>query len=45
MPLDIFIPYWGDPDYLKQTVESVRRQTSPDWLLTVIDDAYPDPEV
>jgi glycosyltransferase involved in cell wall biosynthesis len=42
MPLDIFIPYWGDPGYLVETVESVLRQTSGDWLLTIVDDAYPD---
>lgn len=42
MLLDIFIPYWGDPGYLIETVESVRLQSSSDWLLTVVDDAYPD---
>ncbi|MCC3296785.1 glycosyltransferase [Arthrobacter caoxuetaonis] len=42
MPLDIFIPYWGDPDYMMETVQSVLAQTSDDWLLTVVDDAYPD---
>lgn len=41
-PLDIMIPYWGDPDYLRQAVRSVLAQTSPDWRLTVVDDAYPD---
>lgn len=45
MPLDIFIPYWGDPGYMKETVNSVLAQTSGDWLLTVVDDAYPDPEI
>ncbi|GEK21642.1 glycosyltransferase [Cellulomonas xylanilytica] len=43
MPLDIFIPYWGDPDLLETTVHSVLAQDSDDWLLTVVDDAYPDP--
>jgi glycosyltransferase involved in cell wall biosynthesis len=42
MPLDIFIPYWGDPGYLKETVRSVLAQDSADWRLTVVDDAYPD---
>jgi glycosyltransferase involved in cell wall biosynthesis len=42
MPLDIFIPYWGDPGYLKETVRSVLAQDSGDWRLTVVDDAYPD---
>ena len=45
MPLDIFIPYWGDPDYMMETVRSVLNQTSDDWLLTVVDDAYPDTTV
>src|SRR6185312_11071741 len=45
MPLDIFIPYWGDPGYMKETVNSVLSQTSDDWLLTVVDDAYPDLEI
>lgn len=45
MPLDIFVPYWGDPALLKETVASVLAQENPDWLLTVIDDCYPDPTV
>lgn len=43
--LDIFIPYWGDPDYMKLAVESVLAQDDPRWKLTVIDDAYPDPTI
>lgn len=42
MPLDIFIPFWGDPKYLQEALDSVRSQENGDWLLTVIDDAYPD---
>lgn len=42
MPLDIFIPYWGDPDYMKATLDSVLAQDSDDWQLTIVDDAYPD---
>jgi glycosyltransferase involved in cell wall biosynthesis len=45
MPLDILIPFWGDPALLRDTVRSVQAQTSDDWLLTVVDDAYPDPSV
>lgn len=41
MPLDIFIPYWGDPKYMEATVQSVLAQDTDDWLLTIIDDAYP----
>jgi glycosyltransferase involved in cell wall biosynthesis len=40
--LDIFIPFWGDPDLLETTVRSVLAQDSDDWVLTVVDDAYPD---
>ncbi len=45
MPLDIFVPYWGDPGYMKETVESVLAQENGDWLLTVVDDAYPSLEI
>ncbi|MCU1515413.1 MAG: glycosyl transferase, family 2 [Pseudarthrobacter sp.] len=45
MPLDIFIPYWGDPAFMKETVASVLGQDSDDWLLTVVDDAYPGDEI
>ncbi|GAA3588380.1 hypothetical protein GCM10022198_09950 [Klugiella xanthotipulae] len=41
MSLDIFIPYWGDPEYMKETVQSVLDQENPNWLLTVVDDDYP----
>jgi hypothetical protein len=41
--LDLMIPYWGEPEYLRQTVSSVLAQTNPDWRLTVVDDANPDP--
>jgi glycosyltransferase involved in cell wall biosynthesis len=43
--LDIFVPYWGDPDYMKLTVDSVLAQSDPRWFLTVVDDAYPDPTI
>lgn len=45
MTVDIFIPFWGDPDYFRSTVRSVLAQTDPDWRLTVVDDAYPHAEV
>lgn len=44
-PLDVFIPFWGDPELLYATVESVKAQTDPDWVVTVVDDCYPDPSV
>ena len=42
MTHEIFVPFWGDPGLLYQTVESVRAQRNPDWRLVVIDDCYPD---
>jgi glycosyltransferase involved in cell wall biosynthesis len=43
--IEIFLPYWGDPDYLYDAVASVRAQTDPAWRLVVVDDHYPDPGV
>lgn len=43
--LEIFIPYWGDPELLMVTVDSVRAQGDPRWTLTIVDDCYPDPSV
>lgn len=45
MTLEIFVPFWGDPALLYETVASVQAQHNPDWRLTVIDDCYPDPTV
>jgi glycosyltransferase involved in cell wall biosynthesis len=44
-PLEVFIPFWGDPALLYATVESVKAQTDPHWTITVVDDCYPDPAV
>ena len=43
--LDILVPYWGDPDLMRETVESVFAQERDDWHLLVVDDAYPDPQI
>lgn len=45
MPLDILLPYWGDPALMREAVESVLAQDNGDWRLTVVDDAYPDTSV
>lgn len=45
MTLEIFVPFWGDPALLYETVDSVRAQRNPDWRLIVIDDCYPDESV
>jgi glycosyltransferase involved in cell wall biosynthesis len=43
--LDILVPYWGDPDLMRETVESVFAQERGDWRLLVVDDAYPDRQI
>jgi len=43
VPLDIMLPYWGDPVMARRAVDSVLAQTADEWRLTVVDDAYPDP--
>lgn len=45
MTLEIFVPFWGEPELLYQTVESVRAQRNADWRLIIIDDCYPDDNV
>lgn len=32
------VPYYGDPELMRQAVRSVQAQTDPDWRLTVVDD-------
>lgn len=45
MTLQIFVPFWGDPDLLFQTIDSVLAQRNRDWEMTIIDDCYPDDSV
>jgi glycosyltransferase involved in cell wall biosynthesis len=42
MSIDIALPFYGDVDFMKQTVESILKQSDPDWRLLVVDDGYPD---
>jgi len=42
--IDIFIPYYGEVGYLRDTVRSVLAQTSPDWRLVILDDNPQDAE-
>lgn len=42
--VDVLLPYWGDPELFKEAASSVLAQGFTDYKLTVIDDAYPDPE-
>lgn len=37
------IPYYDNPQYLIEAIDSVRRQTVADWELVVVDDAGPAP--
>lgn len=37
-PLTIAIPFYSGVDYLREAVESVRRQTDTEWKLAVLDD-------
>jgi len=41
--LSIMVPYWGPASFMIEVVESVLKQDSDRWRLTIIDDAYPDP--
>lgn len=43
--LEIFVPFWGDPALLHACIDSVKAQDDPDWVLTVVDDCYPDETV
>ncbi|HEV8561349.1 MAG TPA: glycosyltransferase [Actinophytocola sp.] len=40
--LDVLIPYHGDANYLVRAVESVRTLIDTDWMLTIVEDNYPD---
>ena len=42
--VDILLPYWGDPDLFRKTVESIVAQTNPNWRLLIFDDHYPSHE-
>jgi glycosyltransferase involved in cell wall biosynthesis len=39
-PIDLLLPFYGSPARLQETVCSVIAQTSPDWRLVVVDDAW-----
>jgi len=41
-PLTIAIPFYRNLPYLEQAVQSVTRQTSPQWRLLICDDSGPD---
>jgi GT2 family glycosyltransferase len=41
MGIHFVVPYYLDPKYLFEMIESVRKQTRDDWKLTIVDDQYP----
>jgi glycosyltransferase involved in cell wall biosynthesis len=45
MALDIALPFYGDVDFMKQTVQSILNQSDPNWKLIVVDDGYPDESI
>ena len=45
MALDIALPFYGDVEFMKQTVQSILNQTDPNWRLVVVDDGYPDDSI
>jgi hypothetical protein len=39
--LEFLIPYYGDPRFLFEAIASIRALEDTDWLLTIVEDAYP----
>jgi glycosyltransferase involved in cell wall biosynthesis len=39
----IVVPFYGDPDELRECLDSLRAQTYADWRAVVVDDASPQP--
>jgi len=42
--IDILLPYWGDLELAKKTVNSILNQSNPNWRLLIFDDCYPSDE-
>ncbi len=41
MSVHFVVPYYVDPKYLFELIDSARRQTRDTWRLTIVDDQYP----
>ncbi|HXV93047.1 MAG TPA: glycosyltransferase [Pseudonocardia sp.] len=41
MSIHFVMPYYGDPGYAVDAIDSIRKQTVADWELTIVDDRYP----
>jgi glycosyltransferase involved in cell wall biosynthesis len=45
LTIDVMLPYYGDVAMMKAAVDSVLGQEDRDFLLTIVDDGYPDPDL
>src|ERR1700710_1282011 len=45
MGVDVLLPYYGPVDLMQLAVRSVLDQQYSDWILTVVDDGFPDPGI
>jgi len=43
--IQFLLPFYGEPALLRQAVDSVLSLDDPNWVLTVVDDCYPDETV
>lgn len=45
MAVDVLLPYYGPVDLMQLAVRSVLDQQYTDWVLTVVDDGFPEPGI
>ena len=45
MGVDVLLPYYGPVDLMQLAVRSILDQQYSDWILTVVDDGFPDPGI
>ncbi len=45
MTIDVMLPYYGDVAMMKAAVGSVLNQSDKDFVLTIVDDGYPDADL
>jgi glycosyltransferase involved in cell wall biosynthesis len=45
LTIDVMLPYYGDVAMMKAAVDSVLGQEDTDFVLTIVDDGYPDPSL
>lgn len=44
-PIEVLIPFYGDPAFLRESVRSLQDQSCSAWSATVLDDCYPHDDV